>query len=92
MLTDKRYKKIAKILGADTISDLESLPVDVLKDTLVSAEHSIMEAIRELEANPKYSELKESIKALSSGLKEVKARQNSIIQYTLSLLEDKGSK
>jgi hypothetical protein len=35
------------------------MPVDVLKDHPIAAEHSINEAVRELEANPKYQELKE---------------------------------
>jgi hypothetical protein len=92
MLSDKKLARIEKALGSDTLGELESMPSDALKDKIVSAEHAIMEAIRELEANPKYQELKESLKAISAGLKEVKKRQNAIIQYSLSLLEDKGDK
>jgi hypothetical protein len=92
MLNDKKLNKIEKILGKDTLNHLDSCPTDILKDTIVGSEHSINEAVRELEANPKYSELKESVKALSEGLREIKKRQNAIIQYALSLLEDRGDK
>lgn len=92
MLNDKKLAKIEKVLGKETMAHLESCPVDVLKDTVCTAEHAINEAIRELESNPKYQEIKESLKALSEGMREVKKRQNAIIQYSLSLLEDKGSK
>jgi hypothetical protein len=92
MLTDKLLTKIEKILGKETMAELEALDSNMLKDHIVAAEHSIMEAQRELEANSKYQELKESLKALSEGFKEVKKRQNAMIRYNLSLLEDKGEK
>lgn len=92
MLNDKKLAKILKVLGSDLVHELDATPIDVLKDTVVTAEHSIYEVKRELEANPKYSELKESLKAVSEGLKEVRKRQNAIIEYCLSVLEDKGSK
>lgn len=91
MLSDKKLARIEKTLGKESMADLEAMAVDVLKDTLVNAEHSINDAVRELEANPKFQELKESIKALSEGLRDVKKRQTAIIQYALSLLEDKGT-
>jgi len=91
-LSDKKLDKIEKALGKETMADLESLSEELLKDHTVVAEFSIKNAIAELEANLKYQELKESLKALSAGLREVKKRQNSIIQYCLSLLEDKGAK
>jgi hypothetical protein len=89
-MNDKKLAKIKKILGDDTLQHLDSCPVDVLKDTVCIAEHAINEALRELESNLKYQELKESLKAVTAGLREVKARQNAIIQYSLSLLEEKG--
>jgi len=92
MLSDKLFAKIEKILGKETMSELEALDVSMLKDHIVASEHAIMEAQRELEANPKYQEIKESLKALSEGLRDVKKRQNAMIRYNLSLLEDKGEK
>ncbi len=90
MISEKKLEKIEKILGKDMIGDLDAMPVDVLKDHLIFSEQSINETIRELEANPKYQELKESLKALSEGLREVKKRQGAIIQYILHRLEDAG--
>lgn len=92
MLSDKKLSRIEKALGKEMMGELEALPVEVLKDTLVNAEHAINEAVRELEANPKFQELKDSLKAISEGLREVKKRQTAIIQYSLSLLEDKGAR
>lgn len=92
MLSEKKLAKIEKALGKDTLAEIDAQPVDALKDTLVSAEHSIMEAARELESNEKYQEIKESLKVLSSGLREVKGRQNAIIAYVLHRLEESGSK
>ena len=92
MISDKKLNRIEKALGRETMTDLESLPADMLKDHIVSAETAIRDAANELEANPKYQELKDSLKALSEGLREVKKRQNAIIQYSLSLIEDKGAK
>lgn len=85
MLSDKKLNRIEKALGKEMMGELEALPVEVLKDTLVNAEHAINEAVRELEANPKFQELKDSLKAISEGLREVKKRQTAIIQYSLSL-------
>ena len=90
MLTEKKLAKIEKALGKEGMADIESQAVDVLKNTVVAAEHAIMEAQRELEANPAYVELKESLKALSEGLRDVKKRQRAIIEYALSILEEKG--
>lgn len=90
MLSDKKLSKIEKILGAEIMGVMESASVEGLKDFIVKAEFSIKEAISERDANPKYQEIKESLKALSSGLSEVKKHQNAAIQYALSLLEDKG--
>lgn len=91
-LSDKKFAKIEKTLGKETLLELESMSADVLKDHIVSAEHAIYETLRELEANEIYLQHKDSIKSLSEGLRDMKKRQNAIIQYALSLLEDKGVK
>lgn len=91
MLSEKRLAKIEKALGQDKMIELERNSVDQMRDAIVDSEYAIREAINELEANPKYLELKESLKALSEGLREVKKRQNAIIQYCLSILEDRGN-
>lgn len=92
MLSNKKYAKIEKALGKESMAELEALSAEDLKNRLVAAEHAIKDAIAELEANDKFQELKASIKAISEGLKEVKKRQNAVIQYSLSLLDDKGAK
>ena len=90
MLSDKKLAKIEKILGKERLGELEALSVDDLKNKVVAAESAIKLAITELESNPKFQELKESLKALSEGMKEVKKHQKAVIDYSISLLEDKG--
>lgn len=89
MISSNKLLKIEKSLGKETISELGTLSEVDLKNKVVQAASAIKEAQEELEANPAYQELKENLKALSSGLREVKARQNSVIAYSLHLLGEK---
>ena len=90
MLSDKKLARIEKILDVDTREDLSSRSAEDLGKAIVAADAAIKQVSDELEANPKYQELRESIKALSEGLRDVKKRQNAIVQYSLHLLEEKG--
>lgn len=90
MISDKKLEKLEKILGVDTVNDLKSAPKEDLDVSIIKSSQSIKEAIEELEANPEFQRLKESLKAISEGLREVKKRQNAIIQYSLHLLEETG--
>jgi hypothetical protein len=89
-MNDKKLDKIEKILGVDTIQELNALSPEDLKTAIVNANQAIKQAVEELEGNPVYQEIKENLKALSAGLKEVKKRQNSIIQYSLHLTGERG--
>jgi hypothetical protein len=89
-LSDKKYAKIEKILGKDKMASLDGGKVEELQVTISNAAAAIKQAQDELEANPMFQELKENLKALSSGMREVKQFQNAVIQYSLSLIEDKG--
>lgn len=90
MISDKKLEKLEKILGVDTVNDLKSAPKEDLDVSIIKSSQSIKEATEELEANPEFQRLKESLKAISEGLREVKKRQNAIIQYSLHLLEEAG--
>jgi DNA-binding transcriptional regulator GbsR (MarR family) len=92
MLSDKKLKRISKVLGKEELEDFNSAEFSKLEDSILQAVSSIKEAEDELEANPKYQELKENLKALSAGLKEVKKRQNAIISFCSHLMEEKGGK
>jgi hypothetical protein len=89
-LSDKKLEKLLKILDQVCINELESQSPDQLKSQITSCEQSMKEALDDLEANPKYEELKEGLKALREGLTGVRKRQNAVIQYALHLLEEKG--
>lgn len=89
MLNDKKLEKIKKILGEERMQSLESGQVEELQVTVSNAAASIKLSQDELDANPKYQELKANLKAVSEAHREVKKFQNAIIQYSLSLIEDK---
>lgn len=85
-----KLDKVLKALGKETASDLDALDVDGLKARVVQAEQSVKQAEEELDNNEQYQELKESLKAVTAGLKEVKKRQKAITFYSLHLIEEKG--
>lgn len=92
MLTDKRRDKLENVLGKETIKELEAMSVAQLETRVSQAESSILQAKTEMEANPKYEELRDSLSALKSGFNDVKKRQRAITEYALHLREDKGAK
>lgn len=90
MLSDKKLQRIEKTLGPDLISELNRVNDEGLTYTVAACSAAIKEAEDQLEANPKYQDLKASLKACSEGVREVKKFQNAQIQYALHLLEEKG--
>lgn len=91
MLSDKKLERIEKVLGKEKMASLEGGQPDELQITISKSAGAIKEALDHLEANPKYQELKESLKAVSESLREIKKFQNAVIQYSLHLLEEKGT-
>lgn len=89
-MNEKQLSKLQKTLGEETVSELDSLDAESLKKVVVEASTAIKQAKDELEANPKYIEIKAQAKAASAGFNDVKKRQNAKIQYALELLENKG--
>jgi ribosomal protein RSM22 (predicted rRNA methylase) len=90
MITEKSSNKVLKELGQEAIAALEALNEDELKAAVVQAGQAIKTAVQELEANPKYVEVKELLTDIKSALVDVRKRQNAITQYALHLLEEKG--
>lgn len=90
MLSDKKLASIQKTLGDEALEGLNAMTPDHLETQIALSAGAIKEAQDQLEANPKFQELKASLKACSEGLREVKKFQNAKIQYSLHLLEEKG--
>lgn len=88
---NKKYERAVKNLGPESVKELEELSVDGLKQVVVAAEQIMKEASDELEANPKYQELKENIKAIQASKKEINVKQKSKIVVALELLATKGA-
>jgi TorA maturation chaperone TorD len=85
---DKKLNKLKKLLGEDTMAEIEAMSPQELKNRIVVAEQSVQTALDELEANEEYQELKENMKAVRAGLNDVKKRQNAIIDYCLDNLQE----
>ena len=83
-----KIDKLTKKLGIDTIQDLGKLDKAAMQSRIVQAEQAMQQAHDELEANPNYQELKENLKALMAGKREVNSRQRAVIEYCLYLMEE----
>lgn len=81
-----KLDKIIKTIGGETKDQLDTSSTDQLTGVIVRAEQAMDDVAFELESNPKYQELKESLQAISAGKKEVNKRQKAIIAYCLHLL------
>jgi hypothetical protein len=87
-------QKIAKKIGSDgeaIIAELEALDTEGLNQRVAQSSQSIHDTVAELNQNSEYVAAKEDVKLLSSGLKEVKKRQNAIISVCLQLRKDRGA-
>ncbi len=90
MLNDKKFARIEKVLGKDKLAELEALDNEGLKSAVTGADMSVKQALDQLEANPKYQEIKESLKALREGVTELRKHQGALVTYALHLIEEKG--
>jgi hypothetical protein len=86
MEKDKAIKK----LGEDTVMEMEAMTQEDLKKTIVESQAAMRTAKEELEANPKYQELKASLQDVSQAKKDVDSRQKARTAYALELLEQIG--
>ncbi len=89
-MNNSKLEKLIKSLGRSTTEDLDKMTVDELRNTIVHAESSMKQAKEELEDNPRFAAMKESLSDLSAGMREVNKRQRAIIQYALLKLEENG--
>jgi uncharacterized small protein (DUF1192 family) len=87
--TQKMAKKIGTD-GEDVLRELEAMDVVGLNKRIAQANQAIAETKAELDANEKYTEVKNQVKAMSSGFREVKGRQNAIIAVSVKLRQEKG--
>ncbi len=91
MLTDKRLEKLSSDLGKSTLQELEAMDDSALALRVVQAGAAMKSAKSELDANPKFQQIKADKNALESGFKDVKKRQTGIVEYCLHLLEERGA-
>ena len=91
---ETELQKLAKKIGddgEDIIKELEAADTEGLNKREAQAAQSISDATVELNDHPEYKQAKEDAKLLSSGLREVKKRQNAIIKVCLQLRKDRGA-
>jgi len=89
-MTDKEYEKVVKKLDLETVNDMQAMSVEELKAKCVQAQQSIAATKKELDENEEYQALKENVKAMSAGLRDVKSRQNAVSDLAVHLIEEKG--
>lgn len=89
MLNNKKLEKILKIVGPEMINSIDASTIGAVKEKIVTLELQIKAAQEELEESSSYQRLKEDMKAISAGMKEVKAKYSAIVQYCLHVLEQK---
>lgn len=90
MAKGKTGDKVIDAIGLETKEEMDSLSIEDLKAKVVKASQAMKEEKEQLEANPKYQELKASMSACTQGKKDVDKRQKAIIAYALRLLDEKG--
>lgn len=86
-----KIEKAVKLLGLEVTAELEAMDADALQKRIVQANEVMRQVDEELEANEKYQEIKESLKVLTSGKREVNAWQKATISVALSVLNGGGS-
>lgn len=77
--------------GEDVVRELEGMSVEDLNRRIAQANQAIAEAKSELDQNENYTKAKENVKLLSSGMREVRKRQNAIIAVAVQFRRDKGA-
>lgn len=87
---EKLLDKAAKVLGAEQTNEIRALGEEQLRNIIVASTREISEAKAELEANPKYQELIENKKALSSGYSDLRKLLTVKIQLAVNTLNEKG--
>lgn len=87
-------QKLAKKIGddgLDVLAELEASDVEALNKRIASANQAISTTKAELEENGEYVAARADVKLLSSGLSEVKKRQNAIIAIAVQFRKEKGA-
>lgn len=87
---EKLLEKANKILGVEQTNEVRALGEEQLRNIIVASTREISEAKAELEANPKYQEILENKKALSSAYSEVKKLLSVKIQLAVNSLQERG--
>jgi len=85
----KKLEKAYNNLDLDTVKELESLDSFGLKNKIAQANEAMRSISEELESNPKYAALREDLKSLSMGKRDVDKRQKSVILVALNLLNNR---
>jgi len=86
-------EKLAKKIGDDwreVLAELEAADSEGLNKRVTQASQAIHDTIAELNDSPEYTQAKADVKLLSSGLREVKKRQNTIVKVCLELRKSRG--
>lgn len=83
--------KLVKILGQERVNEMSGKSPEQLKEMIVIASRQKEEAKQELAANENFKKLKEDMKAMSAGVKDLNKELNAVIKASVQLLDEKGA-
>lgn len=83
-------EKILKKLPQAVVEEMNAAEPKALAAGIVQSEKALVEAKEGLDANSKYQDARENVKALSQSFRELKSYQTAKIQYALLRLKELG--
>ena len=83
--------KLIKKLPHGFQEEADAWSIDQLRNCIVESTHNLETAVKEIEEHEEFKKAKAAWKNVSDPVKDIKKAQKAKIQYSLHLLELKGS-
>lgn len=83
-------KKIKDKIPEGVADEIDNMKEDELREKIVKTEALIVDTDKEVEEDPKIKVLKEDLKAIMQGHREVKTGAQAIIKYCVYTLRKQG--
>lgn len=89
-MIDVKLKKLEQNLPESFVDSVKSIQNSDAEKQIVELSKEFEDITEQMKADAKLNDLKEDVKALSAGYKDLKKQAKSKIQYLLLLLESRG--
>lgn len=84
-------KKLLEKIPEDLIEEIPRMTEDEIKERVIKSETVIVDISKEMEDDGKLAAIKEDLKALTGGYRDVVKAQEAIIKYCVYVLRSRGS-